>query len=282
MAVADISRFQQVLAQAKSALIILPQNPDFDQVSSALSLSLGLKKKEIATTVVCPDPMRVEFNRLVGVNKIRQDLGDKNLQISFTNYPADNIERVSYNVDNGQFSLTVIPKEGNSAPNQDQVSLSYAGISSDMVVVVGANYPDGLGRFAENRQLLENQNLALLGNAPLAGWPRAIELIDASASCVSEVSFEVIEQMGVSLDADLATNLFLGIEAGTKNFTAPQTTAATFEKVAKLLHAGANRASPGATASGSGPVKPAQETRQTSQPPADWLAPKVYKGSNLG
>lgn len=269
MAVADITRFKEVLGQTKSALVILPQNPNFDAVAAGLSLSLVLHKFGLATTVSCPSQMIVEFNRLVGVNKIRQDLGDKNLVFSFANYPAENIERVSYNIDNGQFALTVIPKPGNSAPRQDQINVSYAGISSDLVIVVGVNYPDGLGRFAENKELLESANLTLLAVSPLSGWPRAIELIDTGDSSISEVVFDVVEELGVELDADIATNLYMGIEAGTVSFSSGQVSADTFEKVARLLRSGAQRAPE--------VIKP-QEGKQT---PREWMGPKVYKGSTL-
>lgn len=274
MPVADIERFKEVLGQTKQALIILPQNPNFDSVAAGLSLSLALRKRGLTATVSCPSQMTVEFNRLVAVNKVRQDLGDKNLVLSFANYPAEDIERVSYNIENGQFTLTVIPKPGNSAPRQEQINSSYAGISSDLVIVVNANYPSGLGRFAENKELLESKNLTLFSNDPLSGWPRSIELIDTSCSSVSEVAYEVIEQLGIEIDQDLATNLYMGLEAGTVSFSSGQVSADTFEKAARLLRAGAQRASQ---------QRSVQEgSSQVRQAPQDWTGPpKVYKGSTL-
>lgn len=246
MAVADIVGFQNLLAQGeiKSILVILPQNPSLDAAAAGLSLAMALEKKGYAATVSSPSPITVELNRLVGVNKIREDLGDKNLILSFANYPADNIEKVSYNIDNGQFSLTVIPKTGNKAPGQEHVALNYAGISADLVIVVGANYPEGLGLFAQNKEFTEglpNITLALLGNTPLAGWPKALELIDASGVSISETACQILQALAVPLDEDLATNLFLGLESGTANFTAPAVRAETFTLAGDLLKAGARR-----------------------------------------
>lgn len=242
MAVADIARFQKILQDVKSCLLILPQNPSLDSVASGLSLSLALQKNGASTVVSCPSPMIVEFNRLVGVEKVREDLGENNLVITFDGYPAEGIERVTCGIEGDTFTLVALPKPGNKAPREEQVRLSYSGTLSDFVVVVGANFPEGLGKFAKQRGIFEGENLAVLSNSPLSGWARAIELIDASGSCISEVAYDVIEQSGLPLDADIATNLYLGIESGTRNFTRQTVSANTFAKVSNLLRHGAQRA----------------------------------------
>lgn len=273
MAVADIARFQKLLSEAKSALIVLPQNPSFDAVAAGLSLSLALAKNSISTTVACPTQMIVEFNRLVGVDKVRNDLGDSNLVITFANYPPDNIERVTCGIEGDKFTLVVLPKPGNKAPREDQTSLSYSGFLADLVIVVGANYPEGIGKFAQKKDIFQIENLALLANSPLAGWPRVVELIDASGSSISEVTYDVIEGSELSFDEDIATNLFLGIETGTRNFTSQKVNPETFNKVANLLRRGAKRA----------PVLRVQQQRPARDQniPRDFQDQRPYKGPML-
>lgn len=267
MAVADLARFKEVLAndQIKSVVVILAQDLNLDGVAGGLTLAQALEKRGLAVTISAPSPMTVEFNRLVGINRVRQDLGDKNLILSFTNYPADNIEKVSYNIENGQFALTVIPKPGNKAPGKEHISLNYAGISADLIIVVGANYPEGLGVFSQNKELIENlgKNLVLFGNTPLSGWPKSIELIDASGVSISQAAFEVIQSLGVAIDEDLATNLFSGLEAGTANFTSPTVGVETFALATDLLKAGAKRAPAQTETSLPFPTQPATSPRQT-------------------
>src|SRR3989344_5373161 len=99
--------FKSVIDAASSVLILLPKNPTFDQVAAALSLYLAIEgKKDV--TISCPTQMRVEYNRLVGINKISDEVGSKNLVLKFSDYPAENIERVSYDIENQQFRLSVI------------------------------------------------------------------------------------------------------------------------------------------------------------------------------
>jgi nanoRNase/pAp phosphatase (c-di-AMP/oligoRNAs hydrolase) len=265
MAVADISSFKKALDSVKSAIIILPENPSMDTVAAGLSLSLALKKQGLSSVVSAPNPMTVEFNRLVGVNNVREDLGDKNLVVSFADYPADGIERVAYNIENGEFVLTIVPKPGQTAPKSDQIITSYSGISSDLVIIVGANYPEGLGRFAENKEILEQENLAIVGNTPLSGYSSAMELIDPSGSSVSDVVYDIIEQAGLPMDEDIATNLFMGLEAGTHNFTSGNVNAQTFSRAANLLSQGARRNSNQAPASGFNVMPGTSGSAQTPQ-----------------
>jgi hypothetical protein len=217
--------------------------------------------------------MLVEFNRLVGVEQVREDLGDKNLVVSFGDYPAEDVERVAYNIENGQFTLTVVPKADKVAPKEDQILVNYSGIGADLIVVVGANYPQDLGKFGEMKELLEQPNLALLSNTPLSGWPRSIELIDPAYPSISEVAMDIIDQSDLSLDEDVATNLFLGLEDGTRNFTLPQVDAGTFQKAASLIEKGAKRNTPAQ------PQAP-QFPRKNQNQPAPHIEPSTFKDSS--
>src|SRR3972149_3066864 len=125
--------FSSLVDSASSILILLPNKPYFDQVAGGLSLYLSLSDKK-PTAVSCPSPMTVGFNRLIGVNKISSEFGNKNLVITFPNYDAANIEKVSYDIENGEFKLTVVPKEGFTAPQKEQINITHSGISADLVI----------------------------------------------------------------------------------------------------------------------------------------------------
>lgn len=281
MAVADIAQFQKALKEIKSCLLVLPQNPSLDTVAAGLSLSLALQKNGAPTVVSCPSLMIVEFNRLIGVEKVRENLGEDNLVITFDGYPADSVEKVTCGIEGDTFTLLVLPKPGNKAPRQEQIKSSYSGIFSDFVVVVAADYtPQDLGKFAGQKGVFERENLAVLGNSPLSGWRGAVELIDASASCISEVAYDVIEQSGLPLDGDIATNLYLGIEAGTRNFTKQGVSADTFAKVSNLLRQGAQRAP--AKKPDFGPPRFAKGPQVKVQDSRDWQEQqRVFKGPTL-
>ena len=313
--------FTSQLATAKSVVLLVPSKPFFDEVASSLGLYLALKNSGKAVSIVCPSPMTVEYNRLVGIDKVTTSLGGGgNLVIQFDGYDANKIDRVSYDVDGATFKLTVIPKAGNQSPVQNQVKLSGGeGESSDLLVLIGG---DDLDHFP----LINPTNppttklvhigikiLGKLGTLPVVSFAKP-------ASSVSEVVTAYIKEMNLPIDKDMATNLLGGIEAHTQSFIAGAVTPATFEMAAELIKLGGVRGgafvppvSPTPTSLGQpptqpvtqsvpfsyqpmsapapidvpvtpAPVAPAPAPIQSGEPvtpPADWLNPKIYTGTNV-
>lgn len=268
-----IDLFQEEIASASSLLILIPKEPNFDQVAAGLSLYLTLSAYGKSVAVACPTPMIVEFNRLVGVNKVDQELGNKNLTIKFSGYRADGIERVSYNIEDGQFMLTVVPKPNVPAPRQDQIVFSFSGVAADLVFLVGFSGKEDFGNFDKDQNIFDKK-LYLIGIHPAQGLPQVQEIVFPDASCLSEVAARIINRSNLPLDGDIAGNLYMGIERGTGRFSSPKVSAETFELIAQLIRSGAK-----------GQVRqeaPRQQIVEPEEkPPKDWLEPKVYKGSTL-
>src|SRR3989344_5671294 len=215
--------FKTVIDNSKSVLILLPTRPYFDQVASALSIFLAFREEK-DISVYSPTPMTVEFNRLIGVNKISQELGNKNLVIRFTDYRATDIERVSYDIENSQFRLTVIPKQKSTPPTKDQIDLSYSGVSSDTVIIIGganeSHFP------ALSTKDLTGANIVHIGTRDISlASNKSYVSFSRPASSVSEIAADLIKESGKTMDADIATNLIMGIEESTSNLSDPVVTA---------------------------------------------------------
>ena len=283
------------IESASSVLILLPQNPDFDNVAAGLGLYLAIRDKKEAS-ISCPTQMRVEFNRLVGVNKITSELGNKNMVMRFINYKATDIERVSYDIENSQFKLTIIPKPQAIPPTKDQVDFSMSGVSADLVIMIaGTSETDFPALGDEN---LAGVKVVHVGINSLSGKSDAISFAKP-ASSVSEVVAGVIKEVGSEYDSDIATNLIMGIDEGSKQYASPGVTADTFQLVADLMRAGGRRIPKDqvraqAYPPGAIPGRPVQRGRaqqsrskdllqddQQEEPPNDWKEPKIYKGTSV-
>jgi hypothetical protein len=231
---------KSLVNEAKSVLVLLPTKPYFDQVAAGLALYLTLKDKT-NVSISCPSPMTVEFNRLIGVNKITQELGNKNMVIRFSDYPASDIERVSYDIENGQFRLTVIPKTKINPPNKDQVQLSYSGVSADTIILIGgvneSHFP------AISSKDLAGAKLIHLGTKDISLQNKNVISLARPASSVSEIIASLIKESGWSFDVDSATNLLMGMEDESAGLVGPGVTADTFEIMSNLLRSGGRRMS---------------------------------------
>lgn len=300
--------FTALTDAAASILVLLPTKPTFDQTAAGLALYLSLRENK-ETSIVCPQPITVGFNRLIGVNKIVSELGNKNLTIKFAGYDATNIEKVSYDIENGEFKLTVVPKTGFTAPQKEQLDMSYAGVSADLIVLIGgandSHFPP-LGSVE-----LSISKIVHIGNRSLSTSHDVMSLASPGAT-TSELIANLIKDNGLTLDADSATNLVMGIEEGSLNFTSPEVRPETFETFAFLLRNGGQRIpktklSSSSFPPGSIPTRPfgsprpmqvrqpavqqipqevdaqdiegTQESEQEINPPDDWLQPKVFKGA---
>lgn len=294
--------FSTLIDSAASILVLLPTKPTFDQVAAGLALYLSLKEKK-ETAISCPAPITVGFNRLIGVNKIAAESGNKNLTIRFAGYDANNIEKVSYDIENGEFKLTVVPKTGLAAPQKEQLNLNYAGVAADLIVLVGgAN--DSHFPFLESQELAGAKVLHI-GNRALSSSHDVMSFARPGAS-TSELIASLIKENNLGMDADVASDLVMGIEEGSSNFASSEVTPETFETFAYLLRNGAQRMprtklSPANFPPGAIPDRPftqrlpqvppqpqevqtpdvegTQEQEQAINPPDDWLQPKIFKGA---
>lgn len=232
-------QFRQLVDNSKSILVLLPTRPFFDQVAAGLALFLALRNDK-DVQIVAPNPMTVDFNRIIGINKITQELGNKNLVIRFLDYKPDDIERIKYDLDQGQMFLTIIPKPSVKAPAKDQVQMSYAGIAADTVFLIGGANDSHFPALTNND--LASAKLIHIGtkDIQLSGGKHPISL-SRPASSISELIFHILIHNEFEIDQDVASNLLMGIEAGTNNFSDSSANADTFAAISELMKKGARR-----------------------------------------
>ncbi len=305
---------QDKLGNSQKVLIVLGQNPKYDAVASALSIYLSLQEIGKNASIVCPSPMTVEFNRLVGVDRISPKVKGTDLIVSF-NYSMDNVEKISYNDDNGKLNLVLQPKVGSPALNEQAVAFSYAGMEADTIITVGiksleqVNLGSALTLSAESIINIDNGQ----GNSNFG----AINIQDYDSSCLSEVTLGLLSGLNLPLTTDICQNLISGIWVSTNGLKRSDLGADTYEAVAICLRYGAQKPAdtfqqtqrptevvqqpqrvqqepprqqqeqfqPKQKQQWTNPpkVEPKKEEPQPQpqNPPKDWFEPKIYKGSNI-
>lgn len=290
--------FRGVIDSAKELLILLPNRADLDTVAAGLALYLSLSQEK-TTIISSTQPMTVEYNRLVGVDKIKNELGGKNLTVKLVDYPAKNVEKVSYDIINEEFRLMVVPKEGVNPPGADQVQLTYSGVSAGTVILVGGNSEEDFTPLSSDE--LAKAKIVHLGTKELQlSKDRGILSFARPASSLSELIASLIKETGYKMDTDIATNLFAGLQKATNNMAGNNVGADTYEIAAYLMRNGAKKELPealprfpfpgGQLPPNFGqqmPFRPAapalqqrpQEEVEDEPTPPDWLQPKIFTGN---
>lgn len=279
----DFKQVQDALSAAQNIFVVLPQQLDIDKVAAGLSLYLSCEKVGKKTNCFCSQPMIVEYSSLVGVDKVAKELGGKNLTVSF-DYIEDSIEKVSYNIENKKFNLVIQPKEGHDPLPADKVMFSYSGNQAGLIFIIGALSLDELGDIYQgNKDLFDNGNTINIDTRPSNNKFAKVNLVFEEAAAYSEVIASLLSRLKLPVEEDIAGNLLRGIEEATNVFSSPKVGPETFEAAAFCLRAGARRKTKGKV-----DLKPMPEEVSAERPPkkedkpsADWLEPKIYKGTTL-
>lgn len=230
--------------QISSLTLTLPANPSFDFVASALALKLSLELANKTVHLVCPDAMTVDFNRLIGVNTITNVIPSKNLVISFPGQ-TNLVEKVSYNVENDELQLVIVPKDGVKIETS-KIKIAAGGTTSDLTLVVGS---------------------ADFG-------------VEGEASCLSQITAVIIKSQNLPINSDIATNLMQGLTRGTNGFTNPKVDKNTFEAAAWLMASGARHQSDEISAE-TFPAGSIPTAQPQAEPEPDWYEPKIYRGTTV-
>lgn len=311
----NVSVLRPLLDSAHHITILLPKQAGFDLVSASLGLKISLESSGKQTRVVCPDPITVEFNRLVGVDEIVNSIGSRNLIISFPGQ-TQYVDKVSYNLEKGDLQLVISPKFDSPELDHNQLKFISGVQRTDLIITMGVLKLTDLGPvFDQIKDQLSNTTVVSLSHTASPDKFSTHEIHDYETSSLSELTTHVIEILSLNLEQDAASNLLAGIEKATDNFRHPAVSVKTFEAATILMRKGAKRhfeISASQFPAGSIPVsqdKPVQQgtssdpglTYPTSQsgygtdgtadvvptkpnhqkPPADWYEPKIFKGPLL-
>lgn len=308
----DIQPITQTLANSSEVVIVVTQNPTYDMMASALAMYLTLKSNQKNVEIACPSAMVVEFSRLVGLDKVKSSVGNKNLVVSF-DYLQDSIEKVNYHVEGKKFNLVIQPKKGTKPLDANNVSYSYSGLQADVIFAIGAKSYNDLGDIYSKNQLAFDNAYTISINQTLETHFTQTAITDSNASSHSEITVWLLEKLGYMPENDAASNLLSGIDHATNRFSAPNTPGTAFMAAGKLIQNGAVRQStitrPKApnvpmprdlhpdmqktllrpmSVEDSKNTTPDEQFDQTinpaaptqTTPPKDWLEPKIFSGSS--
>ncbi len=267
----DLTSLKELLARSNSVLVILNAQPSYDQKLAAAGLFLSLKQAGKKVGFFAPE--QVYSTDIPGFDQLKNKLGKQNLLISF-DYDKKKVDKVSYHIDeqHQKFYLSVKPQKGKKPLDASKVKFDYTGAEADLILTIGVKELEELDQlYFGYEDLYRNGALVTIDNFE-PDWG-AYNLDVSGYSCMSEALVVLIRGMGLELDAAAATNLLLGIQHQTNNFTALTASADTFETVAELIRSGARRSKSGQEQP-STPVAQSAESNRSNQVQTQQVPPE--------
>lgn len=293
----SLSRLKDILNKGKMGAVIIPPNSSIDLIASATSLYLTLVKKGITTSLICATKVEAD---LFGVEKFQTSPSapGNNLIITFP-YTEGSIDRIDSFIENDKFSLIIVPRPGFKKLDPQNVEFSYGGGSFDFIFIIGAPTLNSLGAiYQNNASLFQGREIINIDRHFTNTNFGTVNLVRKDISSLSELIYQIIKELQLEIDKDIATNLYYGIAAATNNFTSYSTTADTFQTLAELLRAGAvkkifkkqvnesslpQQLSPFRDSKKTKNIEDIEKENQTEETktPSEWLKPKIFRGSGL-
>lgn len=233
----------ELIGRAKNVLLVTREQADIDAIASVLALALVLKKLNKPFEVIAPGfdakslpeflPKGIEImDKLPGMRPMRIKLDVKNVPLS----------ELSYNVNDGQLEITVVPKNGEWKPND--VSFVHGDDRYDLVIAVGADDMGTLGSMFRNQaSFLYRTTIINFDHKPTNEFWGQVNIVDLNAVSTSEVVHSFLAEWNRQhIDADVATSILAGMISQTRSFRSPNVTPKTLKTASELVEQGARRA----------------------------------------
>lgn len=298
------SKLSELISRGKSIAIVTPKDPTLDQMAAALSLYLSLSSDGKNVSVATPNEPLVELSSLVGIDKVKTSINGTigDLIVSFP-YREGEIDKVSYTLEGETLNIVVKAGELGLSFNEKDVKYTRPKTAPDLLFTVGASRISDLGKLFDPAELKDTTVVNIDNSAENQGFGD-VALVSTRLSSLSEEMANLLFNLGLKVDVDIAQNLMWGIMAATENFQSPRTSSLAFQMAAELMKMGAVREPHKeirtAFTPGTMPQTPAMqkvqeqidqlkkttieqssssEAKGNLEAPDDWLAPKIYKGS---
>lgn len=222
----QVAGVRDQLLNAKNVLVALPTNLSVDSLAGGLALYLSLEQAGKKVAIVSDGTITVGNSNLFGIGQITNTLPKSggNLTITLENVVAADgtvpaLEKLDWYPEGSNLNLVfhVLPGQ-NFQPSQ--IIPHYQGGSFDLIFVLGAASLADLGTvYSLNHQAFSGVPMVNIDTSLANTQFAPTNLVDAGASSLSEIMYQVMVDLGLNVDADSSTNLLTGIYDVTHNLT---------------------------------------------------------------
>lgn len=284
-----MAKYDQQLGNLKDQIqssadiaIVLPANANVDKLASGLALALSLEKLGKKVSVITEATIKVSHTNLFGVDKLTSVLpqvsgGDLTITLGGV-VAADGtvgaLEKLDWYPQGTDLNLVFHVLPGQKF-EPTKIEPHHGGSSFNLIFIIGSANLNDLGAlYSSNSQVFQGATLVNIDTNLANTQFGKINIVDNTTSSTCEIVYELLPSLGLSIDADIATNILTGIFDATSNLTA-NVKPDTFMAIGQLMQAGGKV--PGVNPQAS--VQPNLATQPTQATQVIQPAPVTIQGS---
>lgn len=243
MALKIFDQIKEAVSSSKKILILLPQNPNNDAISSGFALYQFLKEKNIESDIAVNDPLGniSKLNFLPTPTNIQKSvLGARDFILSF-NTKYNKITNIKTERLEDETRIYITPENGAIDPRD--FSFIPAEFKYDLLICINSPDKESFGKiFEDNPDIFYEVPIVNIDNHSTNDNFGQINLVNIKASSVAEILFDFFAQFDSYLIKDgIAKCLLTGIISATKSFQNTKTTPHALKISSDLMILGANQ-----------------------------------------
>lgn len=246
-----------IINQAKYVYILTGKNPSEDTLAAGLFLEESLATAKKRALVVAPGELPENMRYLA--SKVSKKVPAKKLVVSF-NWQANQIEKVSYNLDGEKFNFIISPR--NKKINVDEVNIFHTGDDPDLIITLGVRNWTELTNF--DKETLESKTIVNIDKNGQNSNFGSLNFVHASSDSISGIVALLAEKAKMPIKSKSEDLLMMGMKAETNNFE-NVSDPITFEAAAFCTRQKDKQ------------KQEIKEPEKSSAAPKEWLSPKVYR-----
>lgn len=235
------------ISQAKRIAVALPKQLTLDALCAGLAIETSVSSSSTKTgnattvTLISASSELPATQFLKNQPQVYKTLtNSKGLSIKVSNSHAQPGE-LRYEKEADGLVISITPSEGEFI--DADVSVLPSAANFDLVIILGAANFESLGSiYTDNTKLFFETPNINIDIDPANEYYGTVNLVNTTATSLSEVVMDVIEAMPNALDNEIvATNLLAGIISQTASFRDPKTTPTALLKASRLVEKGAKQ-----------------------------------------
>ncbi len=241
MALETNHQIEEFIKKSKNILLLLPFSPSGDALGAAWALHFSLKEKGIETEIFFDDPYNhVSLFNFLPHPSLTTNISEKREFVLIFDTSRNKISDTHIEKEEDKLKIFITPEKGFIEPRD--FSFIPARFKYDLLIILGSPDKESLGTIYEKHSDIffeipiinidnhnENENFG------------QINLVDVTASSVSEIVFKFLEKSEFSLSEKTANCLLFGIINATNSFKEKNTTPQSLEISARLIGLGADQ-----------------------------------------
>lgn len=236
MALTIHEQIKEHIKSCHAAIIVLPEQPSADAITSALTLRQEIQKLDKKIGIACHNfktPDKLKF--LKNINSIESDISllqKSVIQIDTSKHP---ISDLSYEKKGDMLQILLSPKSG-SLP-KEAVEIKSAAHTYDLIIAINTTELEALGGLYKKYQFFFDQTPIInIDHRPDNEQYAQINWVDINATSTSEMMFNLFYKDSKP-EKDIATALLTGIMDETHSFRTHRVNPETLKVVSQILKA---------------------------------------------